>query len=91
MMKFNPCPTIQCLRGVKVLKNVGTFKKTDEPITVQVQKTTGRIYAPGVDEKGKFIDKVGKPDNRFMIFSMNPTRYTILTEKEMNECFDEVE
>jgi hypothetical protein len=43
---------------------------------LRTQKFTGRIYKPGKDANGKWLDKEGEPDNRMMVwkdgFAINP-------------------
>lgn len=72
--------------AVTVKNNIGTFQK-GERLLIQIQKMTGRIYKPGKDLQGKFIDKEGVPDNRFMVF--NKDYYAVVTEEQLHSSFDE--
>lgn len=41
----------------------------DKELLVNIVKMTGRIYKAGKNEKGKFIDTVGEPDNRYQVYA----------------------
>lgn len=46
-------------------------KETGKEHSLNIVKFTGKIYEPGftlVNGRPNFTDKVGKPDNRFMVF-----------------------
>lgn len=46
----------------------------DSTHSISVVKFTGKRYKPGKDAKGKWLDTVGEPDDRFMV--SNPSAYT---------------
>jgi hypothetical protein len=73
--------------NVTVLKSVGTFEE-GRTIPVEIMRMSGRIYKEGKDKQGKFIDTVGVPDTRFMVFGADG--YACVSEEEMNEAFQEV-
>lgn len=60
-------------------------KKTD----CKIQPMGGKQYKPGKDKEGKWLDVVGKPETRLMVFSGN-AHVVFQNEKELNEYFDEV-
>lgn len=79
---------------IKCLSNIGNFKK-DETLTVQAIANSGRIYKPGKNAQGKFIDTEGKPDERIMIFGTDPkdwkaSKYACDTIDVINKHFEEV-
>lgn len=79
---------------VKCLQNIGNFEK-DETLTVQAMANSGRIYKPGKDQEGKFIDTEGKPDERIMIFGTDPkdhraSKYACDAIDVINYHFEEV-
>jgi len=72
---------------VKVLKSVGTFKD-GATVYVEIMRNTGRVFKEGKDKEGKFIDTVGEPDKRVMVFGSGG--YACISENEMNDCFQEL-
>lgn len=75
------------IHNVTVTRSIGTFavgKKYD----CRMMKCTGKLYKPGKDDQGKFIDTVGEPDTRYMIFSSDA--YAIATKDELDMHFNEV-
>lgn len=69
-------------------KYVGTGKDyaKDQPFALNVTKMTGRIYKPGKDSQGQWIDKEGVPDNRFMVWGVFPS----IVEYKVYASADEV-
>lgn len=72
--------------AVDCVKSIGTFKKGEHYLT-NIMLMHGRIYKPGKDAKGKFLDTVGEPDNRLMIFSTNS--YATATKEVLDQHFNE--
>jgi hypothetical protein len=66
------------------------FQK-DALLPVMIQRMTGRIFKPGKDEKGRFVDVVGVPDQRLMVFTGHTQFYGVFTESELNELFEEIQ
>lgn len=95
MIQFRRSPLDpQPVYKIKVKSDIGNFKK-DEVLTVQVITNSGRIYKPGKDQHGKFIDTEGKPDERIMIFGTDPkdfkaSKYACNTKEVINEHFEEI-
>ena len=71
---------------ITVKTPIGDFFEGQQT-TVRIMPMTGRIYKPGKDSKGKFIDLIGKPDERLMVF--DGKHYCVGTKKELDLCFDE--
>lgn len=71
---------------ITVKKPIGNFKE-GETLHVNMMKMEGRIYKPGKDLEGKWLDTVGEPDKRIMVF--DSTHYAAATKEELDNCFEE--
>lgn len=55
---------------------------------------TGKIFKPGKDKEGKFLDTAGTPDKRLAVMSTDfkfPFYKVVKDEQELHELFDEAE
>jgi hypothetical protein len=68
-------------------KPIGEFFEGQKAL-VQMMKMHGRIYKPGKNAQGKFIDIEGKPDERLMVFDSK--HYCCATKEELDNHFDEI-
>ena len=71
---------------------IGTFTEGN-PHDVRIQEMQGKIYKPGKDKEGKWLDQVGKEDHRLMVMSdsyPNFCYHVFKDVKEINEYFDEI-
>jgi len=48
----------------------------------------GRRYKPGKTNAGKWIDTIGVPEDRIMVFGSG--KYCCETKQVLDECFDEI-
>ncbi len=89
MITLSPAPIGKPHPGhtVRTTKQIGSFPDGYEG-RVMICKMFGRKYSPGKDERGKWIDTVGEPEDRLMVYS--PKHYACCTEQELQDAFDEI-
>lgn len=90
MIKLFPAPPNEPHPGhnVDVVKPIGNFK-VGERLNIRVQPMSGRRYNPGKGKDGKWLDKEGRPEDRYMVFSFGSPHYAVGTKEELDAAFNE--
>lgn len=89
MITFFQPPAGQAHPGhiVKVKKAIGSFPSENQTMHVMISRMAGRIYKPGKDKEGHWLDKEGLPDTRYMVYGSNC--YAVGTKEDLDAAFDE--
>ena len=73
---------------VRVINSIGSFHKSDAAIHVRISPMEGRAYEPGKNPDGTWKDKIGKKDDRFMVY--DATSYAVGTKDQLDLSFEEI-